>query len=79
MASHYGYVDIVKLLVQHGVDVNYKSWNLGMTALLYACKAGRLPTNKGKHHDHEGVVRLLLTQGADPNLPNPRDVSFAHR
>lgn len=76
MAAHYGYVEILKLFIQHGIDINYKAWSQGTTPLLYACKAGRLPSNKGKFHDHVGVVKLLLIHGADPNLPNYRDVSL---
>jgi hypothetical protein len=53
---HYGYVDGVRLLLDHGVDVNLQHKNYG-TALYRACDNGR-----------EEIVKLLLDNGADFNL-----------
>ena len=50
-----GHLDIAKLLVKSGADVNAISEN-GSTALIVAAKGG-----------HIDVVKLLLANRADPN------------
>ena len=45
-------LDIVRLLIAHGADVNAQS-SSGNTPLMYACAGG-----------HEDVVRVLLEAGA---------------
>lgn len=48
-----GHVDIVRLLIAHGADVNAVS-SSGNTPLMYACAGG-----------HEECVRALLENGAN--------------
>ena len=52
-AAKNGHYDIVKLILDHGVDVDNTSWVDGYTALFKAAKEG-----------HEAIVRLLLDRGA---------------
>eukprot|EP00062_Callorhinchus_milii_P014450 gi/632963644/ref/XP_007897996.1/ PREDICTED: ankyrin repeat family A protein 2 isoform X2 [Callorhinchus milii] len=54
LASSKGYADIVKMLLNHGCDVNEYDWN-GGTPLLY-----------GVHGNHVKCVETLLEYGADP-------------
>ena len=51
------YSDHVKLLVEHGADVNIKGGTNQWTPLFYAAQSG-----------HEAVVELLLDIGADPQV-----------
>ena len=57
-ASSGGYIDIVKLLLEHTADVNSQS-QAGNTALIYACCGG-----------YEDVVEELLNHGADIEAHN---------
>ena len=57
-AASGGYADIVKLLIDHGANVNAKS-SVGNTALTYACCGG-----------YEDVVKILLDAGADVEHQN---------
>ncbi|XP_067003505.2 ankyrin repeat domain-containing protein 17 isoform X3 [Anabrus simplex] len=52
-AASAGHVDIVRLLIAHGADVNAQS-SSGNTPLMYACAGG-----------HEEVVHTLLESGAN--------------
>ena len=52
-AASVGHVDIVKLLLAHGADVNAQS-SSGNTPLMYACAGG-----------HEAVVKALLEGGSN--------------
>ncbi|XP_024080647.1 ankyrin repeat domain-containing protein 17-like isoform X3 [Cimex lectularius] len=52
-AASSGYVDIVRLLIHHGADVNAQS-SSGNTPLMYACAGG-----------HLDAVRVLLDAGAN--------------
>ncbi|RMJ29023.1 ankyrin repeat-containing protein [Aspergillus sp. HF37] len=54
-AAGKGYVEIVKLLIEHGADLNSKS--NGLTALMAAAENGR-----------GAVVEELLQAGANPNI-----------
>ncbi|XP_043919881.1 ankyrin repeat family A protein 2 [Protopterus annectens] len=56
LACSKGYTDIVKMLLDSGVNVNEYDWNGGIP-LLYAV-----------HGNHVKCVRLLLENGADPTI-----------
>lgn len=56
-ASRYGYVKIVRLLLDHDADIN-KPDNVSITPLASAVS-----------HGHIDVVRLLLDRGADITIP----------
>ena len=57
LAAEGGYVEMVRLLVEHGVDVNAQYY--GYTALMLAAEGG-----------HVEVARFLVEHGADVNAPN---------
>lgn len=52
-AASAGHVDIIRLLISHGADVNAQS-STGNTPLMYACAGG-----------HVAAVKELLTHGAN--------------
>ncbi|KAM6303893.1 ankyrin repeat family A protein 2 isoform 1-T2 [Podargus strigoides] len=56
LACSKGYTDIVKMLLDCGVDVNEYDWN-GGTPLLYAV-----------YGNHVKCVKILLESGADPTI-----------
>uniref|UniRef100_A0A3B4AWR3 Uncharacterized protein n=1 Tax=Periophthalmus magnuspinnatus TaxID=409849 RepID=A0A3B4AWR3_9GOBI len=56
LACSKGYTDIVKMLIDCGVDVNEYDWN-GGAPLLYAV-----------HGNHVRCVEILLESGADPTV-----------
>ncbi|KAL4964601.1 ankyrin repeat-containing domain protein [Aspergillus stella-maris] len=56
LAAFHGYIDIVKFLLEHGLDVNSTS-SEGRTALAYAAAKG-----------HVDVVRLLLDHDAEIDI-----------
>ncbi|MGH0171432.1 UNVERIFIED_CONTAM: hypothetical protein FKN15_061325 [Acipenser sinensis] len=56
LACSKGYTDIMKMLIDCGVDVNEYDWN-GGTPLLYAV-----------HGNHVRCVEVLLESGADPTV-----------
>ncbi len=59
-ASEWGHIEIVKLLIDEGADVNYKDYpnedeeRIPYTALRYACSNG-----------HIEIVKILIDEGAD--------------
>ena len=57
-ATTWGDFDAVKSLLEHGADVNYRSFQ-GWTALMFAVI-----------YVHPNTVELLLAKGADPTLTN---------
>jgi ankyrin repeat protein len=62
VAARYGRVDCVRLLIEHGVDINMQNVEDGTTALMEACSAR--PATSG----HMECVHVLLENGADPNV-----------
>jgi ankyrin repeat protein len=58
-AAAQGDVDELKLLIEHGADVNAKRPQEGSTVLMIACKQGNVR-----------LVDLLLKKGADVNSAN---------
>ncbi|OGV97496.1 MAG: hypothetical protein A3I04_02140 [Nitrospinae bacterium RIFCSPLOWO2_02_FULL_39_110] len=63
VASDEGYLDIVKILLADGADVNKKD-NDGSTALIEAVGKG-----------HIDIVKVLLAAGADPDAENDNGVT----
>ena len=64
-----GHLDIVKLLIDHGAEVNVRAEN------------GDTPLHDASENGHLSVVKLLLERGADPKIENadgltPVDVSY---
>ena len=57
-ASHVGDEVLVQFLLSHGADMSFESHYSGHTALSLACL-----------HGHASVVKLLVENKADPNLP----------
>jgi len=55
-ASCFGYLEIVKLLIEAGADVDQKERTSGSTALIGAAE-----------NDHTAVLEFLITKGADMN------------
>ena len=60
IASQGGHESTIRLLLDHGADVNIQRKN-GLNALMLASQNG-----------HESMVRLLLEYGADKELKNNR-------
>ena len=58
MACNRGHFDAVKLLVQHGADVNYQ------------CKDGRYSALMHLKSSHVEIARFLVENGADTELVN---------
>ncbi len=56
-----GDAEVVKLLLDHGAEINARDQESGATPLSYAASLGRAE-----------VVDLLLTRGADATLKNTR-------
>lgn len=66
-ACLWGHIGVLRLLIEHGVDVN---WRLRDDSSGLAYAAGRRETE---------TVRLLLNSGADPNLVPERNASALQR
>ena len=60
-----GYTEILKIVLEHGPDLNYRDGN-GFTALMYAVLQG------------EEMVELLLDKGADPNVKNEDSTALSY-
>ncbi len=58
LVAYHGEVDLIKVLVEEGVDVNAKPIGGGLSALHWAV-----------YNDHQPLVDFLLEVGADPNMP----------
>jgi ankyrin repeat protein len=65
MASDKGHLNVVKLLVEKGAEIDYAHPVNKMTALHLAAYSG-----------HDDVVKYLLSKGADPNRKMSRGVSI---
>ena len=65
MAADKGHLEVVKLLVDRGAEIDYRHPVNKMTALHLAAYSG-----------HDDVVKYLLSKGADPNLKLSRGVSI---
>lgn len=65
MAADKGHLEVVKLLVEKGAEVDYAHPVNKMTALHLAAYSG-----------HDDVVKYLLSKGADPNRKISRGVSI---
>lgn len=63
IASYWGSVDAVKVLVENGADIHHKN-SSGNTALHKACEK-----------DQFDVIKYLISQGADINLKNNYDMT----
>ena len=59
MASEKGHLELVKILLKHGADINLTTGDYGYTALMFASK-----------YDHRKIVKILLENGADVNIQN---------
>jgi ankyrin repeat protein len=55
VACQNGHINIIKLLINKGIDINIKN-NDGLAGLYSACKNG-----------HIDIVKLLIDKGADIN------------
>ena len=64
MAVTYNNIEMVKYLIEHGIDVNKTDRRSGFTSLMAAACYGR-----------NEVVRLLLEYGADKNLADTKGFS----
>jgi ankyrin repeat protein len=65
MAADKGQLDVVKLLVEKGAEIDYKHPINKMTALHLAAYSG-----------HDEVVKYLLSKGADPKIKMRGGVSI---
>jgi ankyrin repeat protein len=65
MAADKGHLDVVKLLVEKGAELDYRHPVNKMTALHLAAYSG-----------HDDVVKYLLSKGADPNIKMRGGVSI---
>ena len=61
MAAARGDVDVMKMLLDAGADINHRDWN-GMSALMLACQKGQ-----------QAAVEFLLAHGADPSFKDGYD------
>ena len=59
-AAIQGQLDVVRLLLERGANLNWQDRAVGFTPLGWAANQG-----------HESIVRALLEAGADPNLATP--------
>jgi ankyrin repeat protein len=67
LACFFGHVDSVRLLLEHGADVNALSRNEHVqTAAIHAASASK--DNGTDESTRYELVRLVLDNGADPNL-----------
>lgn len=60
----------VKILIEHGANVNQACRKSGSTPLHRAVTSTGAPGTAGKHKETLELIRLLLAAGADPSIPN---------
>jgi len=65
-AAYYGQIDVVRLLLEHGADVESRD-DIGETALYYPGKDCGSRKGPNVPQKLENIVRLLLQHGADVN------------
>ena len=68
-SAYCGDLEMVRVLLEHGVDVNAQNKN-GHTPLDFASRGG--------HRDDPRVARLLIAHGADPNTRNLEGTTPLH-
>lgn len=68
-----GRADIVRLLLEHGVEVNVHAERDGRTALHYTIDNGATCTAITCDNNKIAIVRLLLEHGAEVNVHAERD------
>jgi hypothetical protein len=69
VATAEGHLDVVKLLIGRGAEVNARTGFEGATALMYAAWAGTDPLWGTNHYRRTfaDIIRLLIDKGADVN------------
>jgi uncharacterized protein len=70
-ACNRGHVDVVRILLEKGADVNAKDWE-GWTALMAAAAGAAHDDNRNKEEECLEIVRLLIAHGADVNQKGRR-------
>jgi uncharacterized protein len=68
LVSQKGDIDSTGRVIEAGADVNEADPN-GNTALMHAAKNGSAVAHASRNNQ-VGVLRLLLSRGADPNVPD---------
>lgn len=67
LATIFGRVEIIKILIEKGVEIDCRDEN-GSTPLLLSCELG-----------HVNCARILLQNGASPNVCNDRGETCLHK
>jgi ankyrin repeat protein len=70
-ACNRGHVDVVRILLEKGADVNAKDWE-GWTALMAGAAGAAHDDNRNKEEKCLEIVRLLIAHGADVNQKGRR-------
>jgi len=67
LACQEGHVEIVKILLDHGADVNAVD-NEGKTSLIYAAICARDGFVEEEFEEARDICKLLVHAGADPSV-----------
>jgi uncharacterized protein len=70
-ACNRGHVDVVRILLDKGADVNAKDWE-GWTALMAASAGAAHDNNQNKEERCLEIVKLLMDRGANVNQKGRR-------